>query len=186
MEKNKGEIKNMKKKIGILIGLSLVGLLIITVVTMTLVQVNYKPEMQSPDSIIIHTNSNKSLFASPETSKEVYDKTIEYFEQSFGRSFLSAFFAGQVNDSSKVIETNELQSFPDYKIIFKYDEGQTLNDENEKYNSIIISVTNSSEYQEINIYYNQVASSSYYYLQTTFAKQNELFNYLETLTYHSN
>lgn len=173
----------MKKKIGIFIGLALVALLVITVVVMTIVQVNYKPEIAVPNSITILNNEGKSVYSSPDHSDEVYDETLKHFEQSFSRSFLSAFFAGQVNNSLNVVETTELQSFTNYKITLKYEENQVLKEKEEKYNNIIIGVTNSAEYQEISIYFQQAASTNYYYVLKTFVKQNVFFDYLETLTY---
>ncbi|MDD3862472.1 MAG: hypothetical protein PHV79_01260, partial [Clostridia bacterium] len=81
------------------------------------------------------------------------------------------------------VETTELQSFTDYKITLKYEENQVLKEKEEKYNNIIIGVTNSAEYQEISIYFQQAASTNYYYVLKTFVKQNVFFDYLETLTY---
>jgi len=173
----------MKKKIGIFIALTLIALLVMTVIIMAVVQVNYKPEIAVPNSITILNNEGKSVYSSPDHSKEVYDKTLQHFEQSFGRSFLSAFFAGQVNSSLNVVETTELQSFTDYKITLKYEENQVLKEKEEKYNNIIIGVTNSAEYQEVSIYFQQAASTNYYYVLTTFSKQNIFFEYLETLIY---
>lgn len=180
----------MKKKIGLGIGLGLIAILSILIVVAVVVPVNYKPAILAPDRITVYDNKNsenKSMFCSPSQNLEIYEKISTHFEQSFTRSYLSALFAGQLSGEVKVSQVTTLQTFSNFKVVFKYNNEQTLTVNGvtsvHKYNKIILEVKNVDSYREMNIYFQQVANPDYYYLLTTYANQNSFFEYLNTLNY---
>jgi len=180
----------MKKKVGLGIGFGLIMLISIMIVIMVSVSVNYKPVFASPDSITIRNEGGKEAFLTHEINTEIYDETMKLFEQSFTRSYLSAFFAGQTGNTADVIETKNIQTFNDYKITFGFTEKQTLTVNNvakeQKYKKIIFEVKNSGTFVQLNLYFQQDANPLYYYVLTTYANQTELYKYLDTLVYMSN
>lgn len=178
----------MKKKLGLGITLGMIALLSVMVVIMVMVPVNYKPEISLPNRIAVLNSENKQHLCTETENKEIYDETMELFEQSFSRSFLSALFAGQLSGTTeKVPETNTLQNFSGYKITFKYNEPQTLivngKSPEHKFNKMILEVKETNAYRQLTVYFQQATNSKFYYYITTYANQSALFEYLDTLDY---
>lgn len=178
----------MKKKIGLGIVLGLVALLSAMVVIMVIIPVNYKPAISAPNRIAVINVDSEQHLCTPDENKEIYDETLNLFEQSFSRSFLSALFAGQLGGSpEKIPQTDVLPSFTGYRITFKYNESQTLivngKSSEHLFDRAILEVKKTDSYRQITIYFQQVTNSKYYYYLTTFANQSALYDYLDTLDY---
>jgi len=181
----------MKKRLSILISLALVALISVAVIVMVLVQVNYKPQINEPNSVIVTQNGsdNPPTFTKTE-NLETFKEILSQYEQSFTRSYLSAFFAGQVSGDAVVTQIsaenfNNL-TFTDFKVEFSFSSDQTLTSNGQdlakKYNKIIFEVSDNSIYKELIIYFNQVVENpTNYYVVSTYALQNGFYDYLETL-----
>ena len=180
----------MKKRLSILISLALVALISISVIVMVLVQVNYKPQISEPISVIVTQNGgdNPPTFTKTE-NLETFNEILNQYEQSFTRSYLSAFFAGQVSGNAVVTQISAASfddlTFTAFKVEFSYSADQTLTSNGQdlakKYNKIIFEVSDNAIYKELKIYFNQVLDSSNYYVLSTYALQNSFYDYLETL-----
>lgn len=171
----------MKKNLGIIITFAIVAILAITVVVMALVQVNYKPEIASPNSITIKNSSSKTVYIT--SSNNNFDKIIDEFEKSFTTNYLSAFFAGQTSNNIVVKQTSTAPTTTGYKVSMNYSEAQNLVVNNEtqthKYNEIIFGVTDTSNFSKVSIYFKQASSSSQYYYYETFMTQSSLYELID-------
>ncbi|MDD4816224.1 MAG: hypothetical protein PHQ62_03740 [Clostridia bacterium] len=174
----------MKKRLSMLISLGLVALISVGVIVMFLIQVNYKPQINEPNSIVVNDGSTFT-----KTGNATYfNEIIAQYEKSFTRSYLSAFFAGQVSGNTSVYELSNTDfnnlSFSEYKIEFYYSSAQTLQENGQNllrtYDKIIFSVNDNAIYKEIKLYFKQMNETNYYVV-TTYAIQNNFFDYLENL-----
>jgi len=179
----------LKKKIGTLISMGVVAILAITIITMVIIPVNYKPIIANPASISIrNSNNDNGLYTTTNTNHINYiNNILEKFENSFTRSYLSALFAGQINSTLIITQSSSIESFSSYKLTFNYNTAQTLTvngiSQTHTYDKVIFSVSDTTGYNEINIYFQQTVNDDQYYVMKTFASQSVLFDYLETLDY---
>ena len=110
----------MKKKIGIAVGFGFLALIAVAVIIMATIQVNYKPEIANPTVITITNSNNKNITLTQEENEKIYNEVLSQFENSYTRSYLSALFAGQTSNEKDAIQTNNLENFNSYKVVFNY------------------------------------------------------------------
>lgn len=178
----------MRKRLGIFISLVITAVISIGIIIMVLVQVNYKPIINDPYAINVYESESEYFTLTKAGNESSFNEVMSEYENSFARSFLSAFFAGQVSGNTLITQISD-EDFDDllftgYKIEFSYSSAQTLQangqDLLKTYNKIIFEVNNYSTYNELTIYFEQTTSDNYYVL-TTYAIQNSFYDYLVTL-----
>ena len=176
----------MKKKISIAVGFGILAILAVAVIIMASIQVNYKPQIANPTVISITNANSKNITLTEEENEKIYNEVLTQFENSFTRSYLSALFAGQTSNENDAIQTNNLENFNSYKVVFNYSNNPqdlTINGETkpQKYSQIIFGVSDFEGYQKINVYFKHSTSSTVYYLLETFTSQSNFFDYLENI-----
>ncbi len=180
----------MKKKIGIAIAFTLIFVIAVAVIVMVCVKVNYKPEIINPTTITV-LNSEKKSITLTEDNENLYNQLIDEFEKSFTRTYLSALFAGQTFNNSKVIliDGNKIENFEHYKITFNYSNNpQSLIvdgiEQPQQYSQIVFGVSEFDGYQQINIYFKhsiQTGQVDKYYSLTTYSSQKNFYDFLNSI-----
>ena len=186
----------MKKNKWLLITVySILAVIIVGVIVCCFVKVSYSPNLNEPNVISAsYTNSTKpgaGTCTKDQTPEKFNDIMKEYYN-SYYETVISAVFSGRAGIKSTVKQWENSNApdkeFDSYKLIFKFNEEQTIkvngkvyypstNSQMElKYNQCFMEIDETEGLCEHRIYY--VVGSTYYY-QTVIADFSGLFNLLE-------
>lgn len=187
----------MKKLLSI-IALCLIAVLAGVIIVFAVVDKNYNPNLTAPDyiQICINKTSNSNVESYDKNDsilerKEVYDKVMKLYNESFSQKIMSGIFQGTIFDNTTIIRSNvsisSLLSGGTF-VAFNYNEAQTLKlngevysyngETNIQYKTLYVEVKNSSAMTDINIYVKKIDSNSSIYRFVVKAEQAELYNYL--------
>lgn len=191
----------MKKKIGLIAVLSLVGLLAVAVILCSIIKVNFLPETKEPLKITIQSieDSSKQAFYNTTSSsfnEEDYKKIVAEFKNSFNQSVISAMFNGTLGNQAKISDKTKI-TFTEkagYKITFGYADYQNIKLNGEAYkntsntNEVVefkelqFVVTEAGGFNNISIYYvDDSGATTYYYQLKTIANTLGLYNLINGL-----
>lgn len=166
-------VKKRKKtgKITALVALALTFVVAVLIVVAACIPVNLKPNISTPDRIAIYDQS--STYAEFEKGTDKYESFMQRFDDMYDASYLVSLFSGRLGNYTiegqkenvlfSTIKSNELQE--GYYIEFKYDEPQTLKNQdgtihysiyasNEvlTYSSVYFALSDTDGLETVNIY----------------------------------
>ncbi len=182
----------MRKKLGLLITIALVGLVVVTTIILGVVKKDYSPSVQTNYQSVIITNTNDSNFnyaGGKLDEKESYNKIVELYNNSFKQSILASLFSGNLsNEITVTYSSGSVPSMSGYKIVW------ALNSEGEKIkltnnleteyviNKLTIGIEDSNSFKSVVIYANIKDSTVTHLKITTKANFEALYDYLEELS----
>ena len=172
----------MKKTKNILIYVLSIILIaiIVCVVSLACIKKDFNYDFNSPEKIKVGVNGTEYAV----TNKDIENKIMELYNDSFKTSVLSALFSGKAFDNTVFNEGyNNISSISSsgYWLILSYGANKQDVKENTSFNTkvydtIYVQVLNSNEFTTITAYL--VNNSSSYYKYTTYASQSNLYSYL--------
>lgn len=190
----------MKKKLGIIITVSVVGILVLSTIILSVVSKNYKPEFETTAIEIKVTNTDGDEYfggkAYSNEQKENYEEFLSIFDSAFKQSILASMFSGKMNNQIEIDYTGTSEpTSSTYKVELRFVstllklDGQayklTSSDTEKYFTSIIFFVDEVSGYNAFEIYAKvQIDEDSIgYYKITTLANQYQMYNFLTELDY---
>jgi len=191
----------MKRKLGIIIALSIVGVLIVTTILLSVFTKNYKPEFDNAPYQVTITNSGGSGFyhagtAYPEIQKENFDKIVNLFDNSFKQSVLASMLNGNLGNEVEIeYHGSTVPTTSGYRVELKYAETllkkdgvafkQATSDPEREFTEIIFYVVEGSGYAQINMYakVELTSTTTGYYKISTLANTAAMFEFLSELNY---
>lgn len=166
-------VKKKKRagKITALVALVLVAVLGVLIIVAACVPVNLKPNVASPDRIAVYNQSTE--YGEFEKGTDRYNSFMQKFDSMYDASFLVSLFSGRLGSYSiegqkenvlfSEVKSDELQK--GYYVEFKYDEPQTLKNQdgsihysiyasNEQltYSSVYFAISENDGLETLNIY----------------------------------
>ncbi len=197
----------MKKKIALIVSLSLIGVLLVSVVVMALVRKNYRPELNDPYIITItDTTGEDSVQFFEETNPETYNEVLDRFFACFDQSVLNALFTGAiggdkvtnhyVQDSTANGTINTYQPLVEgiegYYLEFDYSTVQTLmyngrevvdstnSNRNITYKHVACYIEDSNYYKSMYIFFRgEKGDTTKIFYMTTSARCDAFYSYIE-------
>lgn len=192
------------KKILSIVALCLIAVIAGTIIVFSCVDKDYNLNLKNPDYIEIIMNNgaeSQSYFKDDEISanKEVYDKVMKLYNESYKQKIMSAIFQGTLGNKV-TIERNSISessvTTSGVVIAFHYYENQTLKlngktytytfasgttETNIQYKTLYVKVNSLDSLEDVNIYVKNInTSSSYiYYSYKVKANQSALYEYLK-------
>lgn len=168
------EIVKKKKRAGkitALVALVLTAVLALLIVIAACVPVNLQPNVASPDRIVVYDQSSR--YGEFEKGTDKYNSFIQRFDDMYNASYLVSLFSGRLgkytiegqkeNVLFSTVKSDELQK--GYYVEFKYDESQTLKNQdgsihysiyatNEEltYSSVYFALSETDGLEMLNIY----------------------------------
>lgn len=191
----------MKRKLGIIITLSVVGVLVLTTILLSVFSKNYKPEIDNAPYQITISNSGSSGFyyagtAYPEAQKENFDKFVKLFDNAFKQSILASMLNGNLGNEVEIeYYGSSVATSSGYRVELKYastllkKDGvafkQASSDQEREFTDLIFYITTGSGYAQINMYAKvQLTSTTIgYYKISTLANTASLYEFLSELNY---
>lgn len=191
----------MKRKLGIIITLSVVGVLVVTTILLSILNKNYKPEFDSTPYEVVISNETDSGFyyggtAYSDIQKENFEKIVDLFNSSFKQSILASMLNGNLNAEVEIeYEGTTVPTASGYKVELKYPETllkkdgvayqQATSDPERQFTSIIFYVTEGSGYDTLSMYAKvQLTSTTIgYYQIDSLANTSALYTFLSELNY---
>lgn len=178
----------MSKRLIPIISLSIILILVIATVVMALVNVSYKPNFKTSNSVCIAQSGTSSLIdLSLDNKKEERTKLLKLLNRSFEESAISSFFNGRISYKNEVKYSSSTISKSSIGncIIISFGEEQTAfcEDENDtiKYYRVIFDLT-SNNLEEVKIYLqNEDSSSLLRYYFVAYADYSVIGNYVKDL-----
>ena len=173
----------------------LCGLLIISTVVCCVVNVNYKPQIQTPYVINVQDNNYAKYTVGSSQTGGRYNEMLDAFNNSFSENVLTSIFSGRAGFDSRIIESTSkdpMASFTGFKVRFTCEESEimlngkpynppTNTSKTLKYTDIIFNVTENDSMQKHYIYYaviDDVTSKTVYYQQTVMCDFSGLYDLL--------
>lgn len=167
---------------------AILALIVICLITLSCIPKNYNFNFNTDyDRIKITVNGNERAV----TDKDIENKIMDLYNESFKTSMISALFNGKAFDGKTFSDgyTNvSSNTNSGYWLVISYGNNeQTLKEEtnysNKKYDKIYIQVLNSDEFTLVTAYLVNTSNSSTssYYKYTTYAKQSNLYDYLNKI-----
>lgn len=179
----------MAKRIGAIVSLSLIGVLIIATIIMANVSVNYKIYCNDPKYVYVQYQSNSDVG----TTQEQKDAIVNYINNASSEKSLIALFNGNLNNYAEVVKENgSLPKNLSFYVRYVYENEQTLKlkkkdykDSEGKtygYTELVFTVTQEQGKQTRKVYVITDSSNPdeynfYYNLDADF---EELYNYLNS------
>lgn len=177
----------MKAKRIILISLSsLLILIMLTSFVCSLFKVDYKFNLNTPQSIaIISPNTTDEEMISTQNK---YNEIMDLYNKSFKENYLTALFSGlafkQVKTDTNIYQNiSSLKRNGSYMLHFYYNEPQEykVGSSTRTYTEVYIQVVPSTKLVEINAYIKPQSSSYCQCKLTTYAKQQDLYNRIKSI-----
>ena len=187
------------KKVLSIVALCLIGILAGTIIVFSCVNKDYNLNLTNPDSISVYINKslteNSEAYSldSDDAHKEVYNKILSLFNESFKQKMMSAFFNGTLNEGVTITkEYKNLSSLTSTGtwLVFDYNlnpqtiklNGKDYKDDSsysKEYDKAIVEVKDSETMTTFSIYLKAKSKKdSSYYHYTVRAKQGDLYDYL--------
>ena len=186
------------KKVLSIVALCLIGILAGTIIVFSCVNKDYNLNLTNPDSISVYINksykesSEAYSLDSDDAHKEIYNKILSLYNDSFKQKMMSAFFNGTLNEGVKITkEYRNLSSLTSTGtwLVFDYNlnpqtiklNGKDYKDDSsysKEYDKALVEVKNSETMTTFTIYLAKRESDYSYYHYTVRAKQCDLYNYL--------
>ena len=191
----------MRRKLGMIIALSVVGVLVITTIMLSVFSKNYKPEFDNAPYEVVISNKNDSGFyyggtAYTGVQKENFDEFVKLFDSSFKQSVLASMLNGNLGqDVSIEYHGSSIAAESGYRVEFKYSSTllkkdgvafkQAASDPERNFTSIIFYVAEGSGYSEFNMFakVNLTSTTTGYYEITTLANTAAMYEFLTELNY---
>ena len=158
---------------------------------------NFNPNLNDPTFIKIYQSDTQS--ASYGTvygeNTEEYKKIMELYNDSFKTTLMSALFQNKLGEKVTVKEGyKSLSSLSGTYIEFFYNESQNIMLDGQEYKAeivsntsyirVVIEVLDTTDFSQINVYfkYRDTGANNYSYVRfLTYARQAELYDYIEKL-----
>ena len=154
--------------------------IIVCVISLACIKKDFNYNFNNPEKIKVGINGTEYAV----TDKNIENKIMELYDESFKTSVLSALFNGKAFDNKVFNEGyNNISNISNtgYWLILSY--GSNKQDVNENttfntkvYDTVYVQVLNSDDFTTITAYL--VNNSSSYYKYTTYASQSNLYSYL--------
>ena len=189
--------------------IAICSILVIGITLCSFLTKNFNPGLNDPDYIVIKTSNTSSSSNNTMYSKNTdeYKKLMELYNNSFETTLFTAMFQGiSVESVSEQEGYKSLSSLSGTYIEFNYTSSQTMyvngqsfddfakerQDKtgtrpivsNTDYISVFIEVKNTTSLTEVLLYfrYRDTGTNNYSYIRLkTYAVQNELYDYVESL-----
>lgn len=191
---------NKTKKLLSIIALTIVGLFAIAVIMLAIIPVDFNKDIvDSTDAIYVIARNGSNKEKEFTTSDPEFKKIYEEYTSSHKESVLSALFQGAFGHKMEIETDQNNISLDSIKssgvsIEFGYLNAKTLkidgkeykygtadNQKTVSYNAILVTVNDSDNIREYDIYL--ISNNSSRVHITSFAKQHKLYNILEDLDY---
>ena len=186
------------KKVLSIAALCLIGILAGTIIVFSCVNKDFNLNLTNPDSISVYINKslteNSEAYSldSDDAHKEIYNKILALYNDSFKQKMMSAFFNGTLNEGVTITrESRNLSSLTNTGtwLVFDYNlnpqtirlNGKDYKDDSsssKEYDKVFVEVKNSETMTTFTIYLAKRESNYSYYHYTARAKQCDLYNYL--------
>lgn len=191
----------MKRKLGIIITLSVVGVLILATILLSVFNKNYKPEFDNTPYQVTITNANSSGFynagtAYTENQRENFDKFVRLFDNSFKQSVFASMLNGNLGNEVEIeYHGTTVPTSSGYRVELKYSETllkkdgvafkQASSDPEREFTEIVFYVAEGNGYAQVNMYAKvQLTSTTIgYYEISTLANTSEMYGFLSELNY---
>lgn len=191
----------MKRKLGIIIALSVVGVLVLTTILLSVFSKNYKPEFDNAPNQVVISNAQGSGFyyggtAYEGAQKENFEKIVNMFDNSFKQSILASMLNGNLSNEVEIEYYGaSVPSQNGYRVEFKFAETllkkdgvafkQASSDPERHFTALIFFVSEGSGYAELDMYAKvQLTSTTIgYYQISTLSNTAELHEFLTELNY---
>lgn len=195
------------KKILSIVALCLIAILAGTIIVFSCVDKSYNLNLTNPDYILVSVDNQADKISYEKNDseyKEVYNKILNLYNESFKQKIMSGIFSGTIFSKTKLEYNNSVQPISNLLssgtyIVFGYDTKNVLklNGKNytykypsgstgpsTEYQKLYIEVKNSETITTFNIYAEAISSDtvkySYYHYEVK-AKQCDLYEYLQEL-----
>lgn len=176
-----------KNKIIIIVAMALVAVLAATTIILSVVKINYAPQISKPSIIYVKTSNDDGSFTE---TNENFDKILEEYNKSYTRSVMSAIFAGQNSTAINLTENGTLPTVnqvpaAENLIRLKYEEPQVLKINGKeldgKFKEVYVQVSNNASFAVTEVYFKQNSDVTAYYLLKTYANQAGLYELIQSL-----
>lgn len=178
----------MAKKIGAIVSLSIIGILLILTIVLANVQVNNRINCEKPQHVYVYTDG---YARGAEAEKAA--KIVKYINNASKDSWLTAFFAGELNDGAKVVEEKKTLSISSDKtyVSYVYSTEQTLKEGSKtykdsdgnsyKYEELMFEVDNEEGKNTVKVYVipNSQTNTKYTHYYNLEANFDELYSYIQ-------
>ncbi len=181
----------MKKNIGAIISLSVIGALIIATIIMALVPHNFMMNVARPDAIVVYNNGNATTYYySNASEKAEFDEIYSRLVKGYKTSAINALFKGKLGKKSTIVDKNSSVSLTSgVKIVFDYNTTQILKDGksnykgNIEYTQLVFEISDTDDLVNQKAYVINTTSSGTTYLSyrqyyETPANFAELYDYI--------
>lgn len=185
----------MKKALSI-VALCLIGVLAGIIIVFSCVNKDYNLNLSNPDFINVYINTtlseNKPSYSQDDETKDIYNKIISLYNESFKQNMMSAFFNGALGEKPQI--TKEYKSISNITssgtwLVFDYNlhpqtiklNGKEYTDNSsysKEYDQALVEVKDSDTMTTFTIYLVKTGSDYSYYHYTVRAKQTNLYSYL--------
>ncbi len=185
----------MKKALSI-VALCLIGVLAGIIIVFSCVNKDYNLNLSNPDFINVYINTtlseNKPSYSQDDETKDVYNKIISLYNESFKQNMMSAFFNGALGEKPQITKKPETISNITSSgtwLVFDYNlhpqtiklNGKEYTDNSsysKEYDRALVEVKDSDTMTTFTIYLVKTGSDYSYYHYTVRAKQTNLYSYL--------
>lgn len=187
------------KKVLSIVALCLIAVLAGTIIVFSCINKDFNLNLNNPDFINIYINSSTKTGESysldtDNEHKEVYNKIMSLYNESFKQKMMSALFNGTLNEKTKITkEYRSLSSITSSGIWLEFNynssaqtiklNGKEYSDDSsysKEYDRAFVEVKDSSTATTFEIYLVKTESDYSYYHYTVRATQANLYDYLNT------
>lgn len=125
----------MKKNIGAIISLAVIGALIVATIIMALVPYDFMMNIAKPDAIIVYQNgSSYTYYHSTASEKTEFDEIYSRLVKGYKTSAINALFDGNLGKKATIVDKSSSVSLSSgVKIVFDYNTTQILKDGKSNY-----------------------------------------------------
>ncbi|MGI5841914.1 MAG: hypothetical protein ACOX6H_01305 [Christensenellales bacterium] len=181
----------MRSKLGLIISLSLVGVLVITAIILGVVKVDYSPKFfDAPNSIMITDKDSSAQYHTGRTSegeqKENFVKLVSLYNGIYKQSVIASTFAGNAGNEVVVqYESGSVPSKSGYRVLINYPTKAVKASNGIEYQveQLIFNLEDKAGMQEVTLYLNIKGSTTGYLTVKTLANTKMLYDFVSELEY---